>query len=632
VRNYDQSVMETTASPRPGDPGPSLVGRLLDGRYHLERIIARGGMGTVYAANDTRLDRQVAVKVMHRHLAEDEEFVRRFTREAQAAAKVHGPEVVAVHDTGTDPGSGLAYLVMEFVPGQNLKQLLDTTGPLSPGRAVALMEPILKALASAHEHGLVHRDIKPENVLVGPGDRVKVADFGLARAIESTTITQAGSDVLGTYAYLAPEQATTGAGSEASDVYSAGVVLWELLTGVPPFSGDTNVAVLLQHQREDVPAPSTVVGGIPSGLDALVVRATRRDPAERPANGGAFLRELQAVAVDLPASAPQLTTPIPVDNRTKALPRVAAPVPTPASPKPPKAPRRRRNGLIAAFVVLLLGLGALGGGYYLGSYRYTHAPSVLTLDLSGATQKLQSKDLKIKQGASRFDENAPVGSVVDQDPDPNAKVRKNGTVTVFLSKGPDRRVVPSFTGKDLAGATAALRKVGLVVAPEPAQAYSTSVPKGQVISSDPAPGQKLRPGVAVRLTISRGPEPVPVPNLRGQSRQDAEQTLKGLGLKAKVVEQFSDDVAKGIVISNTPDSGSANKGSTVTLTVSKGPDVVRVPSVRNKSVGDATAELQGLGFKVSVQRLDGGPGRVIDQSPGGGAMRKRGSTITLFVY
>ncbi|MDX6219113.1 MAG: eukaryotic-like serine/threonine-protein kinase, partial [Frankiales bacterium] len=255
--------METTVSPSPGDPGPSLVGRLLDGRYRLDSVIARGGMATVYLAIDTRLDRIVAVKVMHRNLADDPQFVERFTREAKAAAKVAGPEVVSVHDTGTDPDTGLAYLVMEHIRGQNLRQLLLSIGPLTPSRAVAVMEPVLRALASAHAVGMVHRDVKPENVLLGDDGRVKVADFGLARAVESTSITQTTNHMMGSVAYLAPEQVERGTADARSDVYAAGVLLWELLIGAPPHSGDTPISVAHKHVYEDVPPPSTAVEGIP---------------------------------------------------------------------------------------------------------------------------------------------------------------------------------------------------------------------------------------------------------------------------------------------------------------------------------------------------------------------------------
>ncbi|MFN2539600.1 MAG: Stk1 family PASTA domain-containing Ser/Thr kinase, partial [Mycobacteriales bacterium] len=521
--------METTVSTSQGDPGPSLVGRLLDGRYRLDSVIARGGMATVYLAIDTRLDRIVAVKVMHRNLADDPQFVERFTREAKSAAKVAGPEVVAVHDTGTDSETGLAYLVMEHVRGQNLRQLLLSIGPLSPSRAVSVMEPVLRALASAHAVGMVHRDVKPENVLLGDDGRVKVADFGLARAIESTNITQTTSHMLGSVAYLAPEQVERGTADARSDVYASGVLLWELLTGSPPHSGDTAISVAHKHVYEDVPPPSTAVAGIPENLDALVVRATRRDAAARPADAGEFLRELQAVKATLPA-APAITPAH--DTRTLVVPRVVD-----KTPARPNAPRKSRRGLIATAVLVLLALLALFGGYYLGSFRYTHTPNLAGLTVSSAEAKVTAAGLEFKR-VDRFSD-ARVGTAIGQDPKAGDRIRKSGTVTVFVSKGPDLRAVPDLRGKDAATATDLLRRQGLKVSGQSLE-YSSSVADGKVIRTDPAAGRKLPPGTSVRLFVSKGPQPIAVPNLQGKSQAEANSTLTGLGFKVAFTSSYSD--------------------------------------------------------------------------------------------
>jgi serine/threonine protein kinase len=414
--------METTVSSSPGDPGPSLVGKLLDGRYRLDSVIARGGMATVYLAIDTRLDRIVAVKVMHKGLADDPLFVERFTREAKSAAKVAGPEVVAVHDTGTDPDTGIAYLVMEHIRGQNLRQLLLTIGPLSPSRAVAVMEPVLRALASAHAVGMVHRDVKPENVLLGDDGRVKVADFGLARAAESTTITQTTSHLMGSVAYLAPEQVERGTADARSDVYAAGVLLWELLTGTPPHSGDTAIAVAHAHVYTGVPPPSTVAEGIPANLDALVVRATRRDPSARPVDAGEFLRDLLTVKATLPAAPPVTAMQ---DTRPLVVPRVVDRTPT-----KPTTPRKSRRGLIGIAVLVVLAVLALAGGYYLGSFRYTHAPRVIGLDVSQATAQIRSQQLKVE--TLNAVSSGPDDVVLRQEPLPGARIRKHGTVRLFV--------------------------------------------------------------------------------------------------------------------------------------------------------------------------------------------------------
>jgi beta-lactam-binding protein with PASTA domain len=601
------------------DAAPPLVGRLLDDRYRLDRVIARGGMATVYLATDTRLDRQVAVKVMHRALAEDPDFVARFTREAKSAARVSAPEVVAVHDAGTDRESGLAYLVMEHVQGINLRQLLQERGALPPARAVAILEPVLRALAAAHAAGLVHRDVKPENVLLGDDGRVKVADFGLARAVETSNLTQTTGLLIGTVAYLAPEQVETGAADARSDVYAAGVLLWELLTGTPPYGGDKPLSVAYRHVHEDVPPPSTVVAGIPAELDALAVRATRRDPEARPADGAAFLAELRAVATTLPAE-PLASQP------TLIVPRRVA-----EAPPAPKA-KRVRPGRRALIALLVLSLLALGGGYYLGSYRYTRAPSVLGRTLASATSTLAKDGLHVRRGAARFSETVGVGLVVGQDPGPRQRVRKDGTVTLFLSKGPDRRAVPAVVGKDDAAARAALADVGLVAATVEEHQFSQTVAKDRVIGTDPPVGTRLRPGTEVTLVLSKGKEAVPVPNVTGLKQDKAVKQLRDLGFVANVQQQFSDTVQNGFVIDQTPSSGTADKGSTVTLHVSKGPDVVEVPYVIGMKPDDAAAALEAAGFVAVRQDALFGRGRnVYNTDPAPYTKAPRGSTVTYFV-
>ncbi|MCW2598205.1 MAG: hypothetical protein JWM02_34 [Frankiales bacterium] len=614
--------METTAE----DATPTLVGRLLDDRYRLESVIARGGMATVFLATDTRLDRTVAVKVMHRALADDPEFVRRFTREAQASAKLSTPEVVAIHDQGTDRETGLAYLVMEHVRGINLRQLLLERGVLSPARAVSLVEPVLRALAAAHTAGLVHRDVKPENVLLADDGRVKVADFGLARAVETSNLTQTTGLLIGTVAYLAPEQVESGTADARTDVYAAGVLLWELLTGTPPYSGDSPLSVAYKHVNDDVPAPSSAVEGIPADLDALVVRATRRDPDARPRDGGAFLAELLAVKDGLPSVAPALSR---ADHPTLVVPRVDRPV-LPAAASKPR--RKRRTGLIAAVLVLVLALLALGGGYYLGSYRYTSTPSVLTRSLTDASRTLQKAGLKVTRGPDQFSETVTRGTVMRQTPKPTGRILKGGTVTLVLSRGPDRRGVPAVVGKDLATATAALRAAGLVVAPNPSSEFSDTVAKGLVIRTDPTPGTRLKPGTAVRLVLSKGRQPVPVPNVTGQKQTVAEQTLHGLGFVVTVQQVFSDTVPKGMVTDQSPSAGTADKGSRITLTVSKGPDIVAVPDVRGDSPDTAASKLTATGLVPRRFDVPGGTGSLVATTdPGHGKKVKRGSTVTFYV-
>jgi serine/threonine-protein kinase len=570
---------------------------------------------------------------MHRHLAADPQFVERFEREAKAAAKVVGPEVVAIYDTGVDPASGLGYIVMELVEGPNLRQQLLTQGRFAPAAAMDVMERVLRALALAHRAGLIHRDIKPENVLCGEGGgvgsagRVKVTDFGLARAAASTSVTQTTTHLIGSVAYLSPEQVERGTADARSDVYAAGVLLFELLTGQPPHAGETAYSVAHKHVSEDVPAPSTVVSGIPADLDALVVRATRRDPEQRPRDGGAFLDELLAVRATLPADA-AVTTVLgaPQMARTLVVPRVVDR--TPASPQ---EPRRSRRGLYAVAVLVVLALLALFGGYYLGSMRYTKAPNLIGASVETAQAKVKAAGLGFKRDDT-FSETVPVGTVISQDPKAGARVRKSGTITVDVSKGPDRRTVPSLTGLSITQALTALQNRGLKADPQPSE-YSTTVANNKVIRTDPGAGTKLKPGTTVKVFVSKGPEPIAVPNLAGKSQQDATSQLTGLGFKVAVTQTFSDNVPQGTVISNNPNSGTAPKGSTVTLTVSKGPDVVPVPDVVGKKPAEATKILEAAGFKVERRDAFFSRGKqVYATDPSAGTKAKRGSTVTIGVY
>jgi beta-lactam-binding protein with PASTA domain len=613
--------METPAE----DSSPDLVGRVLDGRYRLESRIARGGMAIVYLATDTRLNRSVAVKVMHRALADDPDFVRRFTLEAQASARLSVPEVVAIHDAGTDLETHLAYLVMEYVRGINLRELILERGALSPARAVAIMVPVLRALAAAHAAGLVHRDVKPENVLLGDDDRVKVADFGLARIVETSTLTQTTGLLIGTVAYLAPEQVETGSADARTDVYAAGVLLWELLTGTPPYSGETPMSVAYKHVHEDVPPPSTAIGGIPPTLDALVVRATRRDPDARPLNGGVFLAELLATAGDTRTVPMAAVT----QHQTLVVPRVA---PVEPAAKTPKPVRKRRRGLVAGLIVLVLALVALGSGYYLGSYRYTSAPGVQTLALADAKTALEKAGLKAKEGPRVFSEDFRVGVVVRQDPGPHGRVLKGGTVTLFVSKGAERHLVPVFSGKTLAQAASLLQQASLTLATNPLSVYSETVPGGQVVRSDPAAGTPLRRGTAVALVVSKGKAPLPITDYTGQRADKARQGLEKLGFVVTVNAVFSDTVSKDVVVDQSPKSGTGVKGDQVTLTVSRGPDVVEVPDVRGDSPGDAQQKLEAAGFVAKRQDAFFSSGSVVyNTNPGHGSKARRGSTVTYFV-
>ena len=617
-----------------------FTGRVLDGRYRLTGKLARGGMATVWTGVDERLDRPVAVKVMHPWLAEDPAFVARFTQEARSAARLTAPEVVAVHDTGRDDETGAAYLVMELVRGRDLRNLLQERGALPPARALPIAESVLRALAAAHRAGLVHRDVKPENVLLADDGRVKVADFGLARAVETSQVTSTTGQLIGTVAYLAPELVVDGTVDPRTDVYAAGVLLWELLTGSQPHAGDAPLTVAYRHVNEDVPPPSTLVAGLPPALDELVVRATRRDPALRPPDAGALLAELLAVpgargapaqrqdtlVVPRPAEAP----PAPAPGATAGSLRLpAARTDTPV-PEPVRRRRGPSRGLLAFLAVLLVAAGAGVASWSVAAARWTTAPAVLALPQAQATERLRAAGLVVEQAPAEFDEALPAGVVLDQTPDPNGRVRKGGTVTLVLSRGPDRRRVPALSGRTLSAARAALDDVGLETGRVTEQ-FSTEQPEGRVLRSDPASGSPLRPGAAVSLVVSKGVEQLPVPDVTGRGRTAAVAALEQAGFEASVQEAFDEQVAAGIVLSTDPDGGRAPRGAAVTLTVSKGPDLVTVPDLRGLTREEADALLEDDDLEGQAFDLPDGSGSVVTQSPAAGEQVRRGTTVTYYV-
>ena len=610
-----------------------LVGRLLDRRYRLTGLLARGGMATVYRALDERLERPVAVKVMHRGLADDPDFVARFTREARSAARLSAPEVVAVYDQGRDEQTGAAYLVMEHVEGRDLRALLRDRGVLSPARALSLLEPVLRALAAAHRAGIVHRDVKPENVLLGDDGRVKVADFGLARAVQTSELTSTTGLLIGTVAYLAPEQIERGTADARTDVYAAGVVLWEALTGAPPYAADTPMQVAYRHVHEDVPAPSTVVGGIPPALDDLVVRATRRDPALRPPDAGAFLAEVRALRTQLAAEPlDTMTPPAAARHDTLVVPRPTAPGEAdPVDHAPPGPAHSRRLGTVSGLVVLvLLVLLAAGGGWYLGAGRFTRAPAVLALTQADATARLRAVGLGAALQPERFDETIPAGQVLAQAPDPGGRVRKGGTVALVVSRGPDRRVVPaSAVGATQQAATSALTDLGLRAGAVTQEFAAAAV--GTVLRTDPTPGTSLRPDTAVALVVSKGVEPLPIPDVRKRPQAQAQAQLQAAGFVTTVQQAFDEQVPAGTVLDQSP-QGIAGRGATVALTVSKGPDLQVVPQLLNTSRTDAEAQLSALGLTTQVILLPAGPGTVRRIDPGAGTRVRKGTSVTLFVF
>jgi eukaryotic-like serine/threonine-protein kinase len=613
-----------------------LVGSLLDGRYRVEARIARGGMATVYTALDTRLDRIVALKIMIPTFADDADFVARFHREAKAAARLSHPNVVSVYDQGSDGAH--VFLVMEYVEGRTLRDLLRERGRLTPAQALSIIDPVLAALKAAHGAGLVHRDIKPENVLLADDGRVKVADFGLARGLGGDN-TATGQVLIGTVAYLSPEQVDRNHSDARSDVYAAGVLLYEMLVGRPPFEGDTAMAVAMKHVSEDVPAPSTAEADVPDVLDELVRTATNRDPERRFVDAGAMLAAVTASrtsvgGVDHPAvSAPSAAT-TPPSTKTAVLGAPLSPPPPPPATTAPEEPARRRwrpgRGLIAGAVIAILALVAALLGYYFAAYRYTTVPSVLTKKLTTAESILRSKGLHYKVGPEVFDPTIPTGYVAKESPGPNHRIGKHGTVTIQLSKGPELYDVPNLHGKTVDDATSLLHNQHLEVGTT-SEAYSDSVDQGKIVSTQPKHGEALPPGSKVDLVVSQGPAPVTIPDETGKPIDEAKSTLKGLGLVVHVRHVYSDQYPAGDVAEQTP-VGSGHRGDTVTVSESKGPQLIAVPDVHGESAGQAKSDLEHAGFKVKVDEPFGPGGVVRGQNPGAGSAEPRGTTVTIIVF
>ncbi|MEU3307627.1 Stk1 family PASTA domain-containing Ser/Thr kinase [Nocardiopsis sp. NPDC006832] len=627
-----------------------LVGATLDRRYFVESRIAGGGMATVYVAHDLRLDRRLALKVMHPSLAQDPSFVQRFINEAHSVAKLSHPNVVQVFDQGEDQGH--VFLAMEYVPGRTLRDLLKERGRLTARQALNFMAPVLAALGAAHQAGMVHRDVKPENVLITEDGRVKVADFGLARAVEQSNqgLTRTGT-LMGTAAYLAPEQIEKGVADARSDVYAAGIMFYELLTGGQPHTGETPIAIAYQHVNEDVPRPSHFLPGLSPDVDALVTKATERDPRYRPGNAGQYLSKVLEVLSTLPESpsgAQERMTPVAptgaagvtmtapqliaggagpgTENATMVVDmNAAADYDDDYGPDDEGGSWFSRNRLLvvgAAAMALLVGV--VGWWFLLG--RYEPVPDVVGATPEVARDEIRSAGLIYDLSDDQVYSDVAVGEVGSTDPEVGERLSPGDPVTVYVSKGPQEVEMPDIAGQNIADVLKDLEDLGFVADRiEQEEVESPDVDPGQVISSEPEAGATADREETVTLTVSKG---IPVPSLAGEERADAESTLEELGLTVEIVEEDSENVDEGQVIDQTPDTGTnVGPGSTVTLTVSTGPPDVEIPDVVGEKIKDAREALEDAGFKVEVERILGG--RIIGhQSHSGEAPEGTEITIT----
>ena len=675
----------------------SLLGAVVDGRYVIARRIARGGMATVYRARDKRLERDVAIKLMHRHLAESPDFTARFNREARAAARLSSAYVVTVHDQGVwDSGDGRhAYLVMEYVPGPDVRSELIRTGSFTLGTALAITEQTLRALSSAHSAGIVHRDVKPENVMLTsrippvsiferPEIHAKVADFGLARAV--TSVSPTTGQAMGTVTYMAPEVITTGVAEAPADVYAVGIMLYEFLTGELPFQAETPIATAYMHINEPMPHVAEQADWIPASLDSFIALLTAKDASQRPANGEEALRELLAITRSIPEedlirripvipapqsdgedddgeddappdpkplpAAPTTTMPMPGPVPPDGAAPAAEPIPpgggaddgngarrlrrrrTDLRHETPELPgRRRRQGRRAwAALAILLAVAMTAVLWYFraGPGKRVTIPAVAGQTYEQALNSLREEGLTARR-RNVYSDTVPSGSVVSTDPGGGGRVHPSRVVTVTVSRGVEQVTVPDLSGLSAQEARRRLGSARLVY--REAAVYSESVDEGRVVSQSVAADTAVNHDSAVTVTISKGRQPIRVPNVVGKSEADANNAIRKAGLTVSRQEEHSDTVAQGVVISQDPSKGTVHRGDSVTVVVSQGPELVDVPNVVDMRREEATTTLQNAGFQVQADNVFGGYfGIVRSQSPAAGTKARKGTGVKIAVF
>jgi serine/threonine-protein kinase len=591
------------------------AGTLIDDRYRVISRVGSGGMADVYCAEDTQLGRKVAVKLLHRRFAEDREFVERFRREASSAAGLQHPNVVGVFDRGE--WDGTSYIAMEFLQGRTLKRLITEEAPLDPIRAIDLTIPVLRAARFAHKRGIIHRDLKPHNVMVDAEGRVKVTDFGIARA-GASDMTQTGS-IMGTAQYLSPEQAQGQAVTPQSDLYSIGIVLYEMLTGRLPFDGESAVTIALKQVNEAPIPPSAFNGAVTPELEGIVLHALAKDPAQRFTDADAFIAALDQARAHIAAGmAPE---------DTAAFAPVVA-----VDPDAEEREGRSLRRWLLALVLVLLVAGAAVAAYALTRPEKHPVPNVTGKPLAAALALVQNAGFD--PNVERTNSDAPEGRVIRQDPQPGTRAEKGSEVTLTVSEGPGTKPVPDVVGQTRKKAVKRLEDAGFKV--DERRESSDTVRENRVISTAPDAATPIEVGSTVTIVVSSGPEQVAVPDVTGQTSDSARSTLEGAGFVVGVREQEDENTDPGTVLSQNPAAGTdAAKGSTVTITVAKEPQQVAVPDVTGSSQTDASNAILDAGLKPNVTTREtddpDSDGVVLRQSPGAGSRAERDSTVTITV-
>ena len=626
-----------------------ITGEIIDGRYQLTKQLATGGMATIYQAMDLRLDRIVAVKIMHPHLAQNEDFVNRFIKEARAAAALSHPNIVSIQDQGwNENGIPAVFMVLEMIEGFTLRDLLNERGFLSIEETFSYFTPMLSAVGAAHKMGILHRDLKPENILLSKDGRLKVADFGLARLPDSSaTLTQESSVILGSVSYLSPEQVKSGTSDSRSDVYALGIVMFEMLTGRKPFDGESPIQIAYRHVNENVPAPSSFRRTIPVDIDKFVMKATANEASKRFKDANQMLDAFQELSGKLDPARRQLSLDldlpvapnVPAKKRKGILKSITTQLElrrgdvmkeksTQIRKKRKVSKRVKRNRAIA----ILLVAGLLYGAMTLLSNtgEKVRIPSLAGLSVREATKSLSNLNLKLQIKEEVFSEDVPKGKIISSDPSGGGKVAKAGTVFVTVSNGQERIKVPELLGLTQDAAVSELAKANLKIG-STSSSFSPTVDEGLVISSNPPAGSDIKKGALVSLVISKGIQQMALSSFVGLSSDQALNELNSLGAVVISKYEYSDTVMVGKVISQDPDGSSpVAKGAKITLVISKGPSSIAVPKVIGKTLDEATLILENLGFKVKSKTIGNKKNKVvIGISPKYDTKVKPGSTITL---
>ena len=589
------------------------IASLVGGRYQITGLIASGGMGEVFQAHDRVLDRTVALKVLRAGISGDPDFIERFRKEATIAGRLSHPNIVQVYDWGRGE-DGSAFMAMEFVDGQNLRDVLNANGRLRPAVATRIATQVCAALEAARKAGLVHRDIKPENVLLTSDGQVKVADFGLSRTMAESKATQAGV-LLGTAHYLAPEQVEGHQSDHRADIFALGVVLYEMLTGETPFTGDNHVIIAYQRVRNDVPAPSARVAGLTGEVDEVVRKATARDPAKRFASAADMAEALRAAA-------PRSDTG---EVGTLVHPTVAIPIGTQQTVQIKRKGGRRltRRGIIVIAALCAAMLASIP--LLTGVLARATVPQVAGLAKADAQRRLEQAGFKV----STDFENHPTiqeGKAIRTEPAATTEARKGSTVMLIVSQGPVKVQVPNVKGQTFTKAESQLKGLGLIV--KRVDAFSATVAKDVVIEQDKDADVFVNQGSTITLTVSKGKERVLVPKVVGKTEAEATTLLTGAGLVPKIERKDSDTVAAGMVISQSPADGvRVDKGSTITIVVSNGPPKVQVPNILCMTRRQAADTLAAQGLEI---QFEGSYARVVDQSPRPGETVPRGTTVVAY--